>query len=524
VHVRRAKVISVARRPHWFAAVLVCGLVAGSAVVLTRSRPDAAAVPLPVVSLPRATVGQVEGNAGTTTVAITASLSEPASSTVTVNYATVDGTAKLADSDYVAASGTLSFAPGSTSETISVSVVGDTKLEDYQTFGIKIAAPLNAKLGYATGHVEIRNDDKPQLAMAKAKSVVEGQAAVFKPHLVQRYYQPITLNAQTADATATAPGDYTALNAGITFAAGSKSPIPTGIPTIPDTTPEGTERFSLAISGAGVVKSVTRTATISGTCIASAPPATYQHVVIIVMENKTYGDVIGNAAAPFQTALSRACATATHYAQAASPSRPNYIAMTSGSTFGCEGSNADPPGGCIPPSPSLFQQVLDGGGSVRSYVESMSSNCETTSHGLYAVKHNPWPYYAAEAAVCAQFDQPMPGTLDVNNLPTLTYLVPNLCNDTHDCSVATGDQWLQTRLAPILDSAAFQNGSTALIISYDEYTNLPNVFASRSVRPGTAVTANTSHYGLLRTLEDMLGLAPLGQAATATSLRSATHL
>jgi len=61
-------------------------------------------------------------------------------------------------------------------------------------------------------------------------------------------------------------------------------------------------------------------------------------------------------------------------------------------------------------------------------------------------------------------------------------------------------------------------------VTYDEYTSLPNVFASQSVSPGTLVTANTSHYGLLRTIEDMLGLSSLGQAATATSLRSAMHL
>ena len=118
----------------------------------------------------------------------------------------------------------------------------------------------------------------------------------------------------------------------------------------------------------------------------------------------------------------------------------------------------------------------------------------------------------------------MPASIDVNNLPTLMYIAPNLCNDTHDCGVGTGDQWLQSHLQPVLDSAAYQSGSTAVIVTYDEYTSLPNVFASQSVSPGTLVTANTSHYGLLRTIEDMLGLSSLGQAATATSLRSAMRL
>jgi phospholipase C len=287
--------------------------------------------------------------------------------------------------------------------------------------------------------------------------------------------------------------------------------------------PEGADKLSLAVTGSGVVAGVTKTATItSQLCVASSAPSTYAHVVIVVMENKKYSSVVGAATAPFQTSLAKSCASANHYAQAASPSRPNYIAMTSGNTYGCEGSNADPPGGCAPPSPSLFKQVVDTGRTVRLYAQGMTSNCETVSHGLYAVKHNPWPYYASEASLCQQFNEPLPATLDPSNLPTLTYIVPDLCNDSHDCSVAVGDQWLQTYLEPILASTEYLAGSTAVLITYDEYTPLPNMFVSRSARPGTVVTATTSHYALLRTIEDMLGLNPLGQASTATGLRNAT--
>jgi phosphoesterase family protein len=259
-------------------------------------------------------------------------------------------------------------------------------------------------------------------------------------------------------------------------------------------------------------------------CSGATPPAHYQHVVIVVMENKTFSQVVGNPAAPFQTSMAIACASTTHFANEGSPSRPNYIAMTAGSTFGCLGSDADPPGGCTPSSPSLFKQVIDSGGTVLSYAESMTTNCQTTSSGEYAVKHNPWPYFSAEASLCQQFNQPMPASIDVANLPTLMYIAPNLCNDTHDCSIATGDQWLRSHIRPILDSAAYASGSTAVIITYDEYTNLPNMFASKSVQPGTVLATNTNHYGMLRTVEDMLGLSPLGQAATATSLRSAMRL
>lgn len=261
----------------------------------------------------------------------------------------------------------------------------------------------------------------------------------------------------------------------------------------------------------------------TGTCAGASVPAHYAHVVIVVMENKTYGQVIGNGSAPWQTGLAHACGTATHYASVGSPSRPNYIGMTAGATFGCAGSDADPPGGCTPTSPSLFKQVLDHGGTVRSYAESMSGNCALRSSGSYAVKHNPWPYFAAERGICGQYDQPLPN-LNVNALPTLTYIAPNLCNDTHDCGVSTGDNWLKAHVQPILNSSAYASGNTAVIVVYDEYTNLPNVFAAKSIRAGTVVTASTNHYGLLRTVEDLLGVAHLGYANTNASLRSPLHL
>src|SRR5437763_17103432 len=99
------------------------------------------------------------------------------------------------------------------------------------------------------------------------------------------------------------------------------------------------------------------------------------------MENKNYGDVIGNAAAPWLTGVSKSCASANHYADVASPSRPNYIGMTSGNTYGCEGSDADPPANCTPPSPSLFKQVLDNGGTVPSCAVTMARNWPPTASG-----------------------------------------------------------------------------------------------------------------------------------------------
>jgi len=241
-------------------------------------------------------------------------------------------------------------------------------------------------------------------------------------------------------------------------------------------------------------------------CTGAKSPARYDHVVVVVMENKPWSSVL-NGQGPWLTARKNECTTATLYQQAGSPSRPNYIALTAGATYGCEGSNADPPGGCTPPSPSVFEQVIDAGGSAKNYLGGAQSACDLTSGGTYAVKHAPWPYFADERALCAA-NAPAVGSsgfLDPRNLPTLAFVSPDLCDDTHDCSVAVGDAYLQKLLTPILTSPTYRSGRTAVIVTYDEYTPLPNVLMSKSVRRGTIATPVT-HNLLLHTIESMLGV------------------
>jgi hypothetical protein len=243
-------------------------------------------------------------------------------------------------------------------------------------------------------------------------------------------------------------------------------------------------------------------------CKGVAAPDRYDHVVLVVMENKTWSSVL-NGQGPWLTARKNECNTATNYQQAGSPSRPNYIALTAGATYGCEGSNSDPPGGCTPPapSPSVFKQVIDAGGTAVNYLGGAQSACDLTSGGRYAVKHAPWPYFADERALCAAHAPAVgsSGFLDPKHLPTLAVVSPELCDDTHDCSIATGDDYLKTLLTPILASSSYRAGKTAVIVVYDEFTPLPNVLMSKSVRPGT-ITATVTHNLLLHTVESMLGL------------------
>lgn len=272
----------------------------------------------------------------------------------------------------------------------------------------------------------------------------------------------------------------------------------------------------------------------SGPCgVTATPPARYEHVVWIWMENKSHDEVIGNADAPYETSLARECGTATAYAHVGKPSLPNYIGATSGDTHGI--SNDDPPSKNAVTADNLFRQVRASGRAEKSYEESMPGNCALKSSGTYAVKHNPGAYYEGEQdrAACESNNVPLgsPSSgalatdLDTNALPAFSLVTPDQCSDTHDCPVSTGDEWLKGWVPRILASPAYTSGTTAVFVVWDESTPMPNIIISPSTRPGTVMSAPLDHYSLLRTTEELLGITSLlGKAASATSMRPAFGL
>ncbi len=285
------------------------------------------------------------------------------------------------------------------------------------------------------------------------------------------------------------------------------------------------------LSSTPTVTAATDTCIASGPCgsaVASTAP-TLQHVVWIWMENHSYSSVIGNtSAAPYENQLAGQCGLATDYAGVAHPSLPNYIAATSGSTQGITDDN--PPSSHPLGVASIFGQF-----SSKSYEESMPSNCAQTSSGTYAVKHNPEAYYTPIFSDCMANDVPMGSTssgaflndLANNSLPAFSFVTPNMCNDTHDCTISTGDAWLKAWVPRIIASPAYQAGQLALIITWDENdgsagNQVPAIIASPYTPAGTTSATSFNHYSLLRTTEELLGTANyLGNAASAASMRNA---
>ena len=251
---------------------------------------------------------------------------------------------------------------------------------------------------------------------------------------------------------------------------------------------------------------------------------TWEHVVWIWMENHSYRDVIGSPSAPYESALARQCGSASHYADVAHPSLPNYLAATSGDTQGV--GDDDGPSSHPLSVDNLFRQVRAAGRTERSFEEGMPGHCYQASAGRYAVKHNPAAYYVGggDRAACQADDLGFTGTLSAGPLPTFSFVTPDLCHDTHDCSVATGDAWLKTFVPDLLQRPEYRRGAMAVFVVWDESTPMPFIMVSPTTPPGTVLARPVDHYALLRTTEELLGLPLLGQAGSALSMRAAFRL
>jgi hypothetical protein len=244
------------------------------------------------------------------------------------------------------------------------------------------------------------------------------------------------------------------------------------------------------------------------------------------MEN--HQSILRSAAAVYERGVAAACAAGSNDADVGSPSLPNYIGATSGSTWGI-GDDAGP--GSHPLAvDNLFRQVRATGRTERSYEEGMPAPCTLGGAGRYAVKHNPAAYYvgADDRAACRRDDIPLGSTfgadVDGGTLPAFAFVTPDLCNDTHDCGIATGDRWLSEWVPRLLAGPDYRAGRTAVFVVWDEPTPMAELVIAPSIRPGTLITARTDHYALLRTTEEMLGLPLLGRAAAAVDLRALYHL
>ena len=194
----------------------------GLGTIMDDDSPNPPAPPTPPTISVADASPVLEGNAGATTVAFTVTLSAPASGQVTVDYQTAAGSA-TSGTDYDDGSGTLTFSPQDTSEQILVDVNGDLTDEPDESFDVDLSNPQQATIADGHASATITDDDPmPTISIADATPVAEGNSgttgATFTVSLSGPSSQQITVDYTTGNATAQAPGDYTAASGTVTFA------------------------------------------------------------------------------------------------------------------------------------------------------------------------------------------------------------------------------------------------------------------------------------------------------------------
>ncbi|MGW3269218.1 alkaline phosphatase family protein [Streptomyces sp. NPDC001056] len=234
---------------------------------------------------------------------------------------------------------------------------------------------------------------------------------------------------------------------------------------------------------------------------------TPDHVVVVVFENHADSQVIGSSSAPYINSLKSGGAYLSQSYAITHPSQPNYFALFSGSTQGITTDSCYTPG--FSSAPNLASEVIAAGRSWASYNESLPSQGSTTcSSGKYARKHNPWFGFSnvptSSAKTFAQFPT------DYSTLPQMSFVIPNLCSDMHDCSVATGDTWLKNNLGAYATWAKAHN--SLLVVTFDEDDSqngnrIATVLYGQPVVAGSSSATTYNHYDMLRTLEDSQGLS-----------------
>jgi hypothetical protein len=244
------------------------------------------------------------------------------------------------------------------------------------------------------------------------------------------------------------------------------------------------------------------------------------HIVIVVEENHSAANVIGDKSAPFMNSLAANGALMTQSYAEAHPSEPNYLAMFSGSTFGLTSDACPVDAGT---APNLASELLAAGYSFAGFSEDLPAvGSGVCSAGKYARKHVPWANFTNVPAGSSLPFSAFNARSDYASLPTVSFVIPNLDNDMHDGTIAQADTWLAGNLSRYANWAVAND--SLLIVTWDEDDNgptnqIPTMIYGANVRPGQ-YNEVISHYNVLSTVEQMYGLPKTGQAANAPAISS----
>lgn len=249
----------------------------------------------------------------------------------------------------------------------------------------------------------------------------------------------------------------------------------------------------------------------SPTAVPAPSPA---HVFVVVMENTSYATAL---AQPAIASLAFTYAIATDYHAVTHPSLPNYLALTAGETFGISDDAYH-----RLPATGIGSQLDQRGLPWRAYFEGLHAGC-FDSPAPYALKHNSFAYLGggcpSQVVDISQLDADL--AQPASSAPRLSWITPGLCHDGHDCAPPVAATYLSTLVQKITASPAWQDGGV-LFITWDEddgsaSNHVPLIVVSPGAH-GAASARPYDHYSLLATVEDLLGVPRLGNAATAATI------
>jgi phosphatidylinositol-3-phosphatase len=282
-------------------------------------------------------------------------------------------------------------------------------------------------------------------------------------------------------------------------------------------------RAVLALAAALVAAGVARSA--------SVPFDRPARIAVLVLENRSYDEVIGNPEAPYLNGLARRYALATGYYAIGHPSLPNYIALLGGSTFEIR-SDCD---GCDVEARSLVGQLDAAGLSWKAYFEDLTSNRRPGPRtAAYTPYYNAFVYYegirstALGRSRVVDFDE-LRSDLRHRTLPRFSWIAPGVRHDGHSSSLRAADRFA-SQLVPQILRALGPRG--VLFVTWDEGArsdwtgadgrrgggHVALIAAGGDARRGATTSVPANHYALLRTIETAFDLPPLGRAAGAPLL------
>jgi acid phosphatase len=241
------------------------------------------------------------------------------------------------------------------------------------------------------------------------------------------------------------------------------------------------------------------------------------HVMIVVMENHSYDQV---RTLPYTSTL---ISTYTSFSQSyavSHPSQPNYLALWAASLLGISDDNC-PPAGSPYSAPNLGSSCEAAGVTWKSYCENLPSVGSTvcvSSDNSYKRKHHPCPDFSNLNHTRESTYGQLATDIAAGTLPALSFVVPNMCDDMHDCSTSVGDTWLSNNL-PAMIAAVGPRG--LVILTWDEddkssANHILTVFAGPTVKSNYVSSQTITHYTVVRTICDALGISTFANAASAT--------